>query len=119
MAIGRNLRSSRLRGVDEEGDDPRVGLVNLADVMLVFACGLMIAVIAHFDMELGTSSQSVGDVQELDADMQQAAQSVDVTSEGYSRAGTVYRDEETGTLYVAMLPGEDAPSDASSEQDGE
>lgn len=108
MAIGKSLRASRRRPLEDDGDDPRVGLVNLADVMLVFACGLMIALIAHFNMELGTSGQDAGAVELLDSQMQEVDGDVPVEGEGYSAVGTVYRDDETGALYVSVAEGDGA-----------
>lgn len=112
MAVGKkNLRQSRLLE-DAADDDPRVGLVNLADVMLVFACGLMVALIAHYNVNIAPSDvqeSEVGDVEKLEDELISARQGIESNDASYAQVGTVYRDVETGELYVV------SPNDAVSE----
>ena len=102
MAIGKkNLRTSNLLGgsygVD---DDPMSSMGNLMDVMLVFACGLMIALIAHYNVDFSPTDPTAGDVERLDAELQDAEQGIANSDSTYAEVGTVYRDVETGQLYV-------------------
>lgn len=84
-----------------EDADPRVGLVNLADIMLVLAVAIMVSLLTHF----GSSSTAVQiDESALEAisDEESSVSASDVESGDaqYVEAGTVYRDVETGDLYV-------------------
>jgi hypothetical protein len=86
---------SRLDARFEQGDeDPRASLVNLVDVMLVFACGL-IAAIAGTQGALKTP-QPV----EKGRQIERPAAGVTQAGSGYSRVGEVYRDPKTGKLVL-------------------
>lgn len=94
----RNLRVSRKR----EDFNPMDGMSNLADVMLVFACGLLLALITNWNVDVSNVAQQQPDpenkyeVEGLESDKTQ-------TVEGDSQLeemGTVYKDPETGKYYV-------------------
>lgn len=83
--------------------DAMSGLANLSDVMLVFACGLMAAVILNWNVDLSKTRVEIlqrEQMQELDnaEEMEQDIQS----SSSFEQKGTVYEDPETGKLYVVM-----------------
>ena len=82
--------SSRRRVTEEV--DAMSGLANLSDVMLVFACGLMAAVILNWNVDL--SKTRVDNAEEMEQDIQ--------SSSSFEQKGTVYEDPETGKLYVVM-----------------
>jgi hypothetical protein len=101
--MARDFSSSRFSstGFDTESDaDPRVGLVNLADVMLVFACGLMLALVAYWNLDVAdmrevVQSEQVTEVQDVE----------DITEEagdggGFIELGKVYQDPMTGKYYM-------------------
>lgn len=101
----RNLTSSKLSGsalLGAEESDPMGSMGNLMDVMLVFVCGLLIALIANWNVDLSnTGGSSSGlSVEELEGQLEQAQGESAADIAGYEELGTVYRDEETGTLYV-------------------
>lgn len=100
MAIGKKgtLLHGSLLDSGGDDDDPRTGLVNLADVMLVFACGLMIAIIGHYNVDLG--SASLEDAEPLEGELQEVDAGESISTSGLSEVGVVYEDEETGDLYV-------------------
>ncbi len=85
--------------LEEEDADPRVGLVNLADVMLVFACGLMLALVAYWNLDVSAmqqvtetdSMEEVENVEELDSA---------TGGDSYQDMGRVYKDPKTGTMYL-------------------
>lgn len=92
-------RRSRFDAADEEPMGP---LANLADIMLVFAVGLMVA--------LAASSNKLGD-----ADSRKPRGGVDISAgrempelpagvgevgSGYEAVGRVYRDPKTGKLVL-------------------
>ena len=94
--------SKRWYNVTEEVD-AMSGLANLSDVMLVFACGLMAAVILNWNVDLSKTRVEIlqrEQMQELDnaEEMEQDIQS----SSSFEQKGTVYEDPETGKLYVVM-----------------
>lgn len=93
--------SSRWRSnrFDQEMDEPLGPLANLIDLMLVFACGLIAALVAqspslaeHFD-----SKRQISEGRELP----QMPQGMDgKAGAGYEAVGQVYRDPETGKLIL-------------------
>ncbi|MDO4183497.1 MAG: DUF2149 domain-containing protein [Coriobacteriia bacterium] len=91
--------------ISEEDADPRVGLVNLADVMLVFAAGLMCALVVHWNVNL-PGMQEVTDYQEMteldSAQIEQLASDMQNGTGGtsYVERGVVYEDPTTGKIYM-------------------
>lgn len=79
---------------DQNDEDPRASLVNLVDVMLVFACGL-IAAIAGAQGALKTP-QPV----EKGRQIERPASGVSQDGSGYDRVGEVFRDPKTGQLML-------------------
>jgi hypothetical protein len=88
-----------------ESESPSLldGVANLVDVMLVLACGLMLALVINWNVdispgkpadsqkadELRTELEFTGDTgEDLDADAD------------YEELGVVYRDPATGKLYL-------------------
>ena len=82
-----------------EGEDPMSGLGNLSDAMLVFACGLLIALVVYWNVDLTVTQileeeklTEVDEVEELSEEM--------VNGTAYTERGTVYEDPNTGELYL-------------------
>lgn len=95
----RNKRRFGSQWDREEDTDPMSGLANLADVMLVFACGLMMALILHWNVDIGLKEtldpenlEEVGNSEAIDEEA--------LEGERFQSEGTVYRDTETGKLYI-------------------
>ncbi len=85
----------------EEDADPRVGLVNLADVMLVFACGLMLALVSYWNLDISAMTE----VMEADqmAEVEGLEDMQDQLSNGgssFTELGMVYQDPTTGKMYM-------------------
>jgi hypothetical protein len=99
--------------LDDADDDPRTGLVNLADVMLVFACGLMLALVSYWNLDLPSVQElSSKSLQALDTnDVENVTNEVHSTANAYTELGTVYQDPSTGKLYV--VTGGDTATDTS------
>jgi len=86
------LRTSNLSPMD--------GMGNLADIMLVFACGLMIAIILHWGVDLNNVVDIISqdDLVEVD-DVEEIIEGAEV-SNAYESQGMVYKDVKTGKLYI-------------------
>lgn len=93
-------------GFGGEDINPMDGLANLADCMLVFACGLMLALITYWNVDVAGNAdvtqvqqgQEVSDVSGLDNNGNGEA----VDGASLQQYGTVYRDPDTGKLYMVM-----------------
>jgi hypothetical protein len=79
---------------DDSDEDPRASLVNLVDVMLVFACGLMAALAAGGHAALTPQPVEKGRV------IERPAAGIGEQGSGFSRVGEVFRDPKTGKLIL-------------------
>ena len=92
----RNLRAHR----KQHDFNPMDGKANLADVMLVFACGLILALIINWNVDVSSIKTQQPDVTyEVEGVESDSTQTIDGESE-LEEMGTVYRDPETGKYYV-------------------
>ncbi|MEN3371487.1 DUF2149 domain-containing protein [Dechloromonas sp. ZS-1] len=80
---------------DDRDEDPRASLVNLVDVMLVFACGLLAALAAGTQSAL-KAPQPV----EKGREIERPAEGAQQAGSGYARVGEVFRDPKTGRLVL-------------------
>ena len=101
----------RSSSFDAQDDEPLGPLANLVDIMLVFACGLIAALVAqsadlkqYFDVENTSSTE-----QALQQPVKQGKELINVPeslrnsaqgTEGYQSMGQVYKDPETGKLIL-------------------
>lgn len=101
-----SLRRSRLRQSDDD-TDPMSSVTNMTDIMLVLAVGFLIfAVMAtgvdHIS-EQNVQQQSQNTVEiEPGQEITDSMESIDSSSSGYERTGTVYTDPKTGKQYMTM-----------------
>lgn len=107
------LDSGGLRsGWSEEESDPMASMANLADVMLVFACGLMMALITYWNVDISTVTEMLREDQiaevQTPEEMTEQLTASDGTS--YIDMGKVYMDPTTGKYY--MLSTDEAASAA-------
>lgn len=107
----RDLKASRLAGsklLDDGERDPMGSMGNLMDVMLVFACGLLLALIANWNVDLESVRTSGGSpaIREIQGDLEAVEEGIAASGSAYENLGTVYRDEETGQLYVVAPEGD-------------
>ena len=94
---------SRLDARLDQGDeDPRASLVNLVDVMLVFACGLIAAIAGAQGAMKAPAPVEKG------RQIERPAAGVTEAGSGYDRVGEVYRDPRTGKL-VLIEPAQPKP----------
>jgi hypothetical protein len=95
-------RRSRLRTNEEV--NPLEGAINIVDAMLVFACGLMLALVIRWDVDLSAVNGRVnitpGEEISQDADIRNDLAETEGEGKLYERMGTVYKDPVTGELFM-------------------
>ena len=83
--------------------NPMDGMANLADVMLVFACGLIVALIFHWNVDVNSGNNASVDVPtekyEVEGMDENNLQSIEAGA-GMEEMGKVYRDPKTGKYFV-------------------
>ncbi len=102
-----SLRRSRLRQ-SEEDTDPMSSVTNMTDIMLVLAVGFLIfAVMAtgvdHIsDQSMQEKQQQAQNTVEIEPgqEVTDTFESIDSSSSGYQKTGTVYTDPKTGKQYM-------------------
>ncbi|MDD4170862.1 MAG: DUF2149 domain-containing protein [Syntrophomonas sp.] len=102
--MNRGLRSRRRRRTFDEDVSPLEGAINIVDAMLVFACGLMLALVIRWNVDLAqfddsvkvTQGEEVTDNADIRSDL------IETEGEGqlYQKMGTVYKDPATGKLFM-------------------
>lgn len=80
---------------DDSDEDPRASLVNLVDVMLVFACGLLAAISAG-----AKTSAPLPQNVEKGREISRPAVEGKAGGAGYDRVGDVFRDPKSGKLIL-------------------
>ena len=93
MKKSRLARNTTSPFLESEGS-PMESIANIVDVMLVFACGLLLALVTVWNVDIGLdrpdNMYEVSDVEEG---------SKNVQKDNLQEAGKVYRDPDTGNLY--------------------
>jgi hypothetical protein len=95
------LRNSRRRAQEEI--NPLEGAVNIVDAMLVFACGLMLALAINWNVDLGFGQRvNVEQGQKVTNAPEIRDHLIETQGEGrlYEKMGTVYKDPDTGQLFM-------------------
>lgn len=96
------LRSRRRRMSEEV--NPLDGVINIVDAMLVFACGLMLSVIIHWNVDLGQAGERIELERGQDVTENQEIRNnlIETQNQGqlYEKMGTVYKDPATGKLFM-------------------
>jgi hypothetical protein len=101
----------RSSSFDNQDEEPLGPLANLVDIMLVFACGLIAALVAqsgdlkqHFNIERAAPmeqsvQQTIRQGKEL-TDVPDSLKNSVQGEEGYQSMGQVYKDPATGKLIL-------------------
>ncbi|MGB2130416.1 MAG: DUF2149 domain-containing protein [Marinobacterium sp.] len=84
---------------DQEEAEPLGPLANLLDLMLVFACGLIAALVAHSG-ELQQHFQTRTEVISQGRELPRLPPGIEQQGAGMEAVGQVYRDPETGKLIL-------------------
>mgnify|MGYP001080595115 FL=1 len=92
-------RTSRWRNEDI---NPLEGAINIVDAMLVFACGLMLALAINWNVDLGMGQRVNLEKGQAIDNPQIRKDLIETQGEGklYERLGTVYKDPATGELFM-------------------
>jgi len=114
---GRRLSGAGGRPFRRATEDPLAGVANLADVMLVFACGLLVALVLAWDMRSALdpslrerlraqaalrAARQVDSLRRADGE---AEESLAGEAGGrYRSVGRVYRDTITGKMFIVDAP---------------
>jgi hypothetical protein len=95
---------------DSQEQEPLGPLANLIDIMLVFACGLIAALVAlspelgqHFQINKQENSAQVQPVNSVGKELTSTPQALKnklQSQEGYQSMGQVYKDPQTGKLIL-------------------
>lgn len=98
------LRSrGRLR--NEEEINPLEGVINIVDAMLVFACGLLLALVINWNVDLTARGERIDldrgrEITEEPGIRDDLVESEEGQGELYQKMGTVYKDPATGKLFM-------------------
>ena len=97
----RSLRQSTFRRKEDMGEDinPSAYIVNLADCMLVLACGFMVAMIVYWNIDISHVTELTNETMEQ-VDPQELIDNIQGEGSNYVEAGTVYQDPTTGQLWM-------------------
>jgi hypothetical protein len=97
---------------EQEDADPRVGLVNLADVMLVFACGLMLALVTYWNLDVSKMTEVVqaDEMAEVEG-IEDLADQMGAGGSNFTELGMVYQDPMTGKMYMLRDEAPEGESD--------
>lgn len=80
--------------------DPMSSMGNMGDIMLVFACGLMVALVVAWNVDLGKFAEvEMGETTEIDS-VEQVTEMLYGEGSAFVEKGTVYQDPTTGKYYL-------------------
>ena len=113
-----SFRNSRFRAHNDVGEDvnPSAYIVNLADCMLVLACGVIVSLVAAWNIDLPSTATETVDESQME---EVASENIDEEAlsgggNSYSEVGKAYQDPETGTVYIVKPNNSDSSSSSSS-----
>ncbi len=101
LQINNDLLGTDLLLHDDIDEDPMGGMGNLMDVMLVFACGLIIALITHYNVDFSSAAALEQETCKVPVDIEQVSQSNTDATDSLTEIGTVYKDPTTGEIFIA------------------
>ncbi len=111
---GRSRRRRRQRG---EEVNPMDGVGNMFDVMMVFACGLMIAIMMLWNIDLNNVVNIIDQAELVELDEDEAIDQSNAAASNYDNIGTAIEDPNTGKTFV-MDNDDKAASQSDEENNG-
>ena len=109
-----SFRSTR----QPEEVDPMSSMSNVGDIMLVFACGLMAALVVAWNVDLGKFAQVEMDQEISQNDVEQITEQIYGEGNAFVEKGRVYQDPQTGKYYLVedeTTTGTSSPSGTTSQ----
>lgn len=99
MRLNRD-KSLRVKRKDEDFS-PMEGVGNMADAMLVFACGILLALIISWDVDISEQGEihNTGTKYQVEG-IDQATSTTIESEDDLEEMGKVYRDPKTGKYFV-------------------
>jgi hypothetical protein len=90
---------------DDTMDDPQTSLVNLVDIMLVFICGLVVALVSaqrqmHADVASPIAGQEVVQKGRELTELPEGLRGQQAAGDGMQPVGQVFKDPKTGKLIL-------------------
>ena len=104
-----NRNSFRKQRVREEVD-PMSSMGNMGDVMLVLACGLMVALVVAWNVDLAKFQQVEMNQELKENDIEQITEQLYGEGGAFVERGRVYQDPTTGKYYLVEDTGADGQS---------
>ena len=108
---GGSFRAPKAR----EDVDPMSSLSNVGDIMLVFACGLMVALVVAWNVDLGQIKQVEMNKELQKDDIEQITEQLYGEGNAFVNKGRVYQDPTPGKYYLVEDEETQGGSDGSSE----
>ena len=100
MALRNKSGRLRIRRKTEDSS-PMEGLGNMADAMLVFACGLLLALIMSWNVDVTDQGEITNIDKKYEVEGVEDGTSEEISEENnLQEMGKVYKDPETGKYYV-------------------
>lgn len=97
------LRNKKRLNTYEEVS-PLEGAINIVDAMLVFACGLLLALVINWNVDLTQGRERVdlqrGQEVSQDTDIRNDLIETEGQGQLYEKVGTVYKDPVSGKLFM-------------------
>jgi hypothetical protein len=103
------MRDWKRSRFDDSMEDPQTSLVNLVDIMLVFICGLVVALVsaqrqsqAQVQEAVAAAGAGVKQIVEKGRELPEMPEGLrgQTTGEGMQPVGQVFRDPKTGKLIL-------------------
>ena len=96
--LRRRYGTSLARAVRIEEDvDPNSALVNLSDCMLVLLLGVIVALIAYYNVDLTKETEPEEEIVGIQVNLDKNNDGA--IDDAYQRRGSVYYDDSTGEYY--------------------
>ena len=106
--MARGFRESRFRRRGEISEDvnPSAYIVNLADCMLVLACGFLVALVSYWNIDISPEVTDVDRTAMEEVDPESLSSQDFADGSYYVETGTVYQDPNTGQYFMVEEKGE-------------
>ena len=113
ITVGTGETRGPLSQLSELGVEPMANIANLVDVMLVLACGLMLAIVTFWQIQLPDVTQVLKQREMTEiSDVEDVTDRIEQAGSSYNELGIVFEDSETGKMYLIQ-------NDAATESEGE